>query len=662
MSDAAANPQDPLSRLPVDLLTDSLLPVIAARDIASLACTCTIWHRFLAGEGGPCEIVWQRRAEREFRFPVRASGRRTGWYALYRSLAASSAYIWGDKGNGRLALPHNRNDLGRLPPALARVVLGGGVPVPARIELPAPPVSLAAGGWSFHALTTSGDVVSWGQLNGGMGFHHNASLSLSGAIVKPMILPQMGELGPIAQLEAGRVHVVMLGEDGRVWEMRSFGRLVEVRDEARRWGTTAHAADDATRSTIAAVQAGWDYAAVLTHGGDIYVWWEPPPAACDEAAVAAGESTLSSPTTEGVAFSLELETLKLPPLPAPAAAADPPSLIACGDDFLLALTQSGLLFYLDLSPVPHVFGQPHPPVGPSPHDSPGRSRQRRARLEAALLDGRRAWQYMPRFCEMNEVAQLDGLGDANISPNTRVTHVSAHFQSFAAYSVPPSSDPQGSIVLLGKKPWRPDPVPEVMPELQNIGVIKIAHGDYHNLALTSSGRIYSWGAYSNGALGLGHPQLSGTPLSIPPVSASQVPPQDAASIPPVPIQRPPERVDKPTRVRFPGETDGADAGEERRDKFVYSVTASGWHSGCLAVDTSSRASASGAQEPLIPLDASTAAQAAEREFAELRRRQDEEQLNGSQSWMGRLGTAMPFRIGFAGRGAARGGGAGRGSG
>lgn len=148
----------------------------------------------------------------------------------------------------------------------------------------------------------------------------------------------------------------------------------------------------------------------------------------------------------------------------------------------------------------------------------------------------------------------------------------------------------------------------------------------------SAGRILSWGAFSAGALGLGHPELPNTPLSpkppadsadtagraaqvappapaglmqraqafLPPMPA--VPPQLAGLLPggliggpgPVVGARPrrvdaPDRVDKPTQVEF----DTQLTSERKRNKkepFVYSITAAGWHSACLAVELDDSAS------------------------------------------------------------------------
>lgn len=213
------------------------------------------------------------------------------------------------------------------------------------------------------------------------------------------------------------------------------------------------------------------------------------------------------------------------------------------------------------------------------------------------------------------------------------------------------------------------------------------------LTRLTTGHLLSWGAYSAGALGLGHPQLANTPLSSP--AANAAPPSSAAAQeqsgrssarapypmsqfgdaplqhplfpgflparPATPVQRPPDRVEKPTRVRFHGELAGGGS-ETGRSTFVYAVAASGWHSGCLSVSSSTSTSASSSSteasplkdEPIIRLPRRT--EAAEQEMADLARAADEEALNGSRGWMGRLGTLGPFRAGFAGRGAARGGG------
>jgi hypothetical protein len=84
----------------------------------------------------------------------------------------------------------------------------------------------------------------------------DAPLSSPSRVLKPTVLPQMPHVGPVKQLEAGRGHIVMLGEDGKVWEMRTFGRVFEVRDEAGRWGPVGDAGGAIGR-TVVQIEAGW---------------------------------------------------------------------------------------------------------------------------------------------------------------------------------------------------------------------------------------------------------------------------------------------------------------------------------------------------------------------------------------------------------------------
>lgn len=87
--------EDPLARIPNDILVDSVLAACSPQSLAALGATSRCWHDFIATAGSPCEILWQRRAVRDFKFPVHSTGRRTGWCRLYSQLASSSALVWG---------------------------------------------------------------------------------------------------------------------------------------------------------------------------------------------------------------------------------------------------------------------------------------------------------------------------------------------------------------------------------------------------------------------------------------------------------------------------------------------------------------------------------------------------------------------------------------
>ena len=61
------------------------------------------------------------------------------------------------------------------------------------------------------------------------------------------------------------------------------------------------------------------------------------------------------------------------------------------------------------------------------------------------------------------------------------------------------------MVLKGEYETTPEMLPIIIPELQNRSVISVVCGRDHFGALTSSGKLLTWGQYSKGALGLGDP-------------------------------------------------------------------------------------------------------------------------------------------------------------
>jgi SCF-associated factor 1 len=110
----------------------------------------------------------------------------------------------------------------------------------------------------------------------------------------------------------------------------------------------------------------------------------------------------------------------------------------------------------------------------------------------------------------------------------------------------------------------PDSIPEVIPLLQKIGVASIHRADYHTMALTTDGHLFTWGSWLRGGLGLGDPRH--LPIGTPGGYASEEmwgrhfwwtsPPE----------------VRVPTEVKFPP------------GKIVVACAAGGWHSAALVVD------------------------------------------------------------------------------
>lgn len=173
-----------------------------------------------------------------------------------------------------------------------------------------------------------------------------------------------------------------------------------------------------------------EHSAVLTSDGSVFIWWEQGPMALTRAAEAAGEAALADSRSMGVAFTLKTESVQLPSIPSPELK-EKITLIASGDTFIIALTSHSRLFYCDVSPVPDP-AQPHAPHGSDDaEDSPVRGRASRSRLEAAFSNRTRGWRFMSKFCDVNEIRNLDAFKDSPPPPSTVVTHITAHFHSFA---------------------------------------------------------------------------------------------------------------------------------------------------------------------------------------------------------------------------------------
>ena len=160
--------------------------------------------------------------------------------------------------------------------------------------------------------------------------------------------------------------------------------------------------------------------------------------------------------------------------------------------------------------------------------------------------------------------------------------ISAHFGSFFAYS--------SFMVLEGETGTTPETLPTIIPELQNKSVISVVHGrsgfgrralygftSSHFGALTSSGKLLTWGRYSGGALGLGDPDE--LPLRSPGGYAEEeqrAQAQNQTRTHPMP----PPDVTVPSEVRF----DHGLKTKERAKTYCFAVAAGEWHTGALVVD------------------------------------------------------------------------------
>jgi len=287
--------------------------------------------------------------------------------------------------------------------------------------------------------------------------------------------------------------------------------------------------------------------------------------------------------------------------------------VAAGWEFLIGLTDGGHVLGMDISNL-NVSGD------------------------------RADWVYMPMFCDINALKE-SRVFEARRLPDPQaleITHISAHFHTFATYSV---NDHSHVLMRTQRSDTVPTPFdqmrPVVIPALQNRSIISVHIGDYHNGALTLDGNLYTWGQYSKGALGLGDPRK--IPIGEPggyedQALANQIRAQH--------IDSPPD-VSEPTLVKFVG--DGG------RRKFCFGAATAGWHFGALVIDVEGHTPEGlKEEEPDTPNTRYLVSQTRERATRRGRSIQPVPPPAAGQQGQQQLPPLGPFRVGFAGRGAFRG--------
>ncbi|KAG0143509.1 hypothetical protein CROQUDRAFT_48734 [Cronartium quercuum f. sp. fusiforme G11] len=525
--------QSSLTGLPLDVFLDSLLPLLPLHDLLSLAATCHALHTLIHST----QSIWRSRVEAEFRFPAGATGRLDGFQTLYRKLSKPQVWVWGQFRNSRMGLDRHER-------LIERVLIGfDQVPTPLRLEAVESKalVDLQAGGWSFHGLSVDGHIWCWGTMDAASSNWNVRLNSLVYACQEQRERPERLEvdgLPTFRSISCGRQHVLALADDGQLYEWYSWKRIARL--VSTPW------------KALTQISAGWNLSGALTKSGEVHIW--------KEASRTEVEDGLNGMNTQeednAVLFELDSadRVIKTPNLP------DQVIRIALGEDFIICLTESAKVYKLDLS-LPSA----------SIHSPASAAENFRPVMRAAFLDGRRAWEYLQNFSEPDNLDRFlskalpDHVQDQNYRP--KITHISAQYRSFVSYSVAAEGN-GNSFVFMGTKESGAKDDPVVIPGLQKRGVIQVSLGDHHFLALLSNGQVLSWGSYSAGALGLGHPQHPHRPLF-------GSPPQDASDYR--------QGIPNPTALQSFSGTDGCWEGDEvMTRRYVFSITAAGWHSGCLA--------------------------------------------------------------------------------
>ncbi|GAA99187.1 uncharacterized protein L969DRAFT_102561 [Mixia osmundae IAM 14324] len=543
--------------LPLDVLTDHLLDLLELGDLLNLSETCKGFHDLILRQ----ESLWARRIQQDYSFPVHNSARRLGWLNLYKRVRRPHVYLWGDAANGRLAL---RQDDDR-----HRWLYAGGIPVPLRVRFNAPLVELIAGGWSFHALDTRGRVYYWGQMDGEQWAAPDASSTHPGRQVSEPELLNV-DLPPVKMIQCGRKHAVALDNSGHVYEWYAWGRILRIGQARSQAGTATMKAR--------AISAGWHFSAAILASGEIAIWWRISNTAQEMEALA----RRGLPTVDTI-VERDMTTVLAPSL-ASAFRATSPSLaeaditvskLAAGNGFLIALSQSGKVYRLDVG-LPVLQEE-----AAADEQARGSSDVSEQWLVDQFRVGNRRWEYLPAFSEANYIRTHDCFSDDKVdkpTEMTRITHIEAHNNTFFAYAAPDESDQSSSIVLQGSHETRPDSLPTIVPELQHKGIIRVVLGDWHYGALTTNGQLLTWGQYSKGAVGHGKSN-SDVRSTADATAQTRLAPARRAQ------QAPALNVAKPTAVDFSVRQPDQLA-PRTSQQFVFNASFGGWHSSALTFSNS----------------------------------------------------------------------------
>ncbi|KAL6307246.1 RCC1/BLIP-II [Sparassis latifolia] len=544
----------PVTDLPVELFLDNILPLLALSDLFRLSCTSRLFY-LLASD----ETLWHRKLQDDFNFTGSETARNTGWKFLYKRLANPKVYVWGEKSHGRLGMIK-----------FPQTHVLEGVPYPVHLKIPgARIISLVAGGMSFHALDSRGNIYVWGTLDGTNFALRSEGYSSPGKRAEQPMRLQLPV--PFRNISCGRLHCTAIDASSQVWIFTSWGRPFRI--------ASPLLDKSSPETTPLQIESGWSFSSVLTQSGDVLVYW--PFDGRTQQVIATTNEELDqspSPATRARVSATEpdvipchwwvmqdVEPTRLPAIPTGSL----PQLLGTGlsQDLLGKETKLIKIAALDntvigLTNKGHVlkYSMLHGEDSPQ-HD---------------------AWEYLPHFCELGKIRAHPVFSprepedaQSRLEPLEimLITHISAQFQTFVAYSTGSQS-----VVLLGKINDAPTPhaatpfIPTILPALQYRSVISVVLGDYHYGALTSTGKLLTWGAFSKGALGLGDPTKiePGQPGGFENEQRLRAALNSQwAHTPPI--------VQVPTEVRF-------DYGERAREKYCFAAAASGWHMGALVID------------------------------------------------------------------------------
>jgi len=187
-------------------------------------------------------------------------------------------------------------------------------------------------------------------------------------------------------------------------------------------------------------------------------------------------------------------------------------------------------------------------------------------LNAAISDGRVAWEYLHTFSEHAKAKSAIECTDMTPPRNFKATRITARSHTFCVYS----ADVEPAI-LMGDRNMTAESSPLLKPSLQRQSIGSLVLGSSHHGLVTTDGSLLTWGRYNSGALGLGDPRKL-----LPGVPGGYAEERERERARKGEILEPPEVLD-PSQVRF-------DWRAVERRKFILHAAVGQAHSAALVVD------------------------------------------------------------------------------
>lgn len=346
--------------------------------------------------------------------------------------------------------------------------------------------------------------------------------------------PQAYSSSKILEVSSGRDHVLGLSEEGRVWlwrwENRAGRYITFTNEEMRRYGSNYYGSSR-THGTVEKVAAGWNHSAVLINGIGIVVWFDKPNDFLDqnESFLVSGERVPGTCYIEGTTKPATIcdEDWEY------AKEVGEVTHIMAGDSYLVFLTKSGKVYAITAQP-----------------DMVGGIRPVQLQHFTAP-EGEKPMTYLSGAFTKFAVFNADGL-----------VYIGTKDMVQQALGVSTNGSSHTAILEDGVKPI-------VMPSLQKRGIVAIAFGDYHTLALTGEGKILTWGTESMkcGCLGLG-PMEVARKKGVKYTYDGNL--EEPAEVDLDWFETNPQYHSQPYE-------------EKKSEYFVFNISAAGWHSGALAL-------------------------------------------------------------------------------